>query len=217
MNNRRLRRWTLMILSVVSCQWSVMGQTQPTNANKPTIPGVGSTIGGWLTSENPTNRYQDVLAWTGPLYQNGAPIASETGGSWDLWRSAGTDYYPFTGTNAASATLFAGPEIRGRFSAPGAISSQFGPEFGWQQNDVRLGVAVDFVYRNSTTGDISNTKKRFEFDFFGDKMVSQNAGLGLLVGFQQHERYPLFMPTLSLSFGNGSGFLGLFNSPPAAK
>lgn len=178
--------------------------------NIPTVQGVGTTVGGWLTHENPTNRYQDVLTWTGPLYQNGAPIANETGGSYDLWRSSKTGYYPFTGTNSANSSLFAGAEVRGRFSAPGLVSTQAGPEFGWMQNDVRLGVSIDFVYHSSTTGDVSNTRKRWEFDFFADHMVSQNAALGLVVGFQQHEKYPLFLPSVSISFGNGSGFFGLF-------
>jgi hypothetical protein len=206
-------KFLIVLTAALALTLALKAQTPPLPSGTNTVEivqGIGTTLGDWFTSENPTNRYQDVLTWAGVINQNGAPVANETGGSWDLWRQ-NKDYYPFiSGTNQSSSTLFLGPEVRGRFSSPGIVSGQAGPEFGWMENDIRLGAAVDFVHRFSTLGSRSSAKERWELDFFADKMVSKNTAVGFMLGFQAHEPIPLFGGQMNISFGNGKGLFGIF-------
>lgn len=200
---------TLAIFTTVTCK-AQTNLISGTNTYQQ-IVGTGTTIAGWFSSENPANRYQDVLFWSGAINQNNATVANETGGSWDLWRQ-NAGYYPYTGSNTVDSTLFAAVETRTRMAGIGGtlLSQGVGPEFGWMQNDIRLGVFVEPVYRFSVAGSPSTAKTRAEFGLFGDKMVSQNAAVGLMISFQTGERYPFIGGDMSISFGNGKGFLGLF-------
>lgn len=176
-----------------------------------TVQGMGSTVAGWFSSENPANRYQDLLFWTGAVNQNNATVANETGLSYDIWRQ-NKDYYPFTSTNTVNSTLFAAVESRTRMAGIGGAfqSEGVGPEFGWMQNDVRVGVFASAVYRFSTVGSPSNAKMRGEFGVFADKMLTANSAIGLMLSFQTGEKYPFVGGQFNVSFGNGKGFLGLF-------
>jgi len=183
--------------------------TNPTTIQ--TVQGMGTTVAGWFTSENPANRFQDLLFWTGAVNQNNATVANETGLSYDIWRQ-NQDYYPFTGTNTSSSTLFAAAESRTRMSGLGGLfqSEGIGPEFGWMQNDVRVGVFVDGTYRFSTIGSPSSSKLRAELGVFADKMLTPNSAIGLMLSYQTGEKYPFIGAQFNVTFGNGKGFLGLF-------
>lgn len=176
------------------------------------VQGIGSTVGGWFTSENPANRYQDVLTWAGVVNQNNAPIANEVGASYDLWRQH-ADYFPYTAaTNQSESTIYAAIEARERSSTPGVLSIGAGPQIGWMQNDIRLGFFVEPVYRL----DKKHSKFRAEAGFMGDKMLTKNTAIGLQISWQTHEAVPFIGANMNVSFGNGSGLFGLFNkSAPA--
>lgn len=178
-----------------------------TNGTLSLVQGVGTTIGGWFTSENPANRFQDAQTWAGVVNQNNAPVANEIGGSYDLWRQK-QDYFPYTtATNQSSTTVYLALDGRVRDAQIGIMSIGVGPQFGWMQNDVRIGVFVEPVYRL----DQKHSRFRAEFGLAAEKMLTANTAVGLLVSQQTHEKTPFFGGQFSVSFGNGSGFLGLFN------
>lgn len=177
-----------------------------------TISGVGTTIGGWFTSENPNNRYQDVQTWAGAVNQNNAPVANEVGASYDIWRQHG-DYFPYTGaTNQNNSSIYAALEGRVRDSQVGIMSIGAGPQVGWMQNDIRIGVFAEPVYRL----DQKHSKYRGEFGLMAEKMLTANTAIALMLSQQTHEKVPFIGAQFTVSFGNGSGFLGLFNKTVAA-
>ena len=170
------------------------------------VKGVGTTIGGWFSSENPANRFQDVQIWTGAINQNNAPVANEVGGSYDIWRQ-NSDYYPYTAaTNQNNASIYAAIEGRVRDSQIGIMSIGAGPQLGWMQNDVRVGFFIEPVYRL----DQKHSRYRVEFGLTAEKMLTANTAIGLVLSQQTHEKNPFFGAQLNVSFGNGRGFLGLF-------
>lgn len=191
----------------VEAQTNVQGTIQ-------TIEGFGNTIGGWFTSENPANRFQDVQTWAGAVNQNNAPVANEVGASYDLWRQH-ADYFPYTGaTNQNKSSIYAALEGRVRDSQIGVMSVGVGPQIGWMQNDIRIGLFLEPVYRL----DMKRSKFRFEGGLFAEKMLTANTAVALMLSQQTHEKVPFVGAQFTVSFGNGSGFLGLFNkSAPATN
>ncbi len=173
-----------------------------TNSAPPTFPGIGTTLSAWFTSQNTNLAWQDITVWDGPVYLNNVNIANELGGSCDLWRS---------GTNTSSI-LFAALEGRTRQAgiAGTFVSQNLGGEFGWMTYDIRLGCYLDGVYRNDITVGDAHTRLGVELGAFADKKISANSGLGFFMSYQSGQKYPLLGAQLNISFGNGSGFLGLF-------
>jgi hypothetical protein len=170
------------------------------------VQGVGTTIGGWFTSENPANRFQDVQTWAGAVNQNNAPVANEVGGSYDIWRQH-SDYYPYTAaTNQSDSSIYIAAEGRIRDAQIGVMSIGVGPQIGWMQNDVRIGVFAEPVYRF----DKKNSHYRAEFGIAAEKMLTANTAVGLLLSIQTHETVPFIGGDFSVSFGNGKGLFGLF-------
>lgn len=170
------------------------------------VQGVGTTIGGWFTSENPANRFQDVQTWAGAVNQNNAPVANEVGASYDIWRQ-NSDYYPYTAaTNQSDSSIYIAADGRMRDSQLGVMSLGVGPQIGWMQNDVRIGFFVEPVYRF----DQAHSHYRAEFGIAGEKMLTANTAVGLLVSIQTHETIPFIGGDFSVSFGNGKGLFGLF-------
>ena len=170
------------------------------------VQGVGTTIGVWFTSENPANRFQDVQTWAGAVNQNNAPVANEVGASYDIWRQH-SDYYPYRAvTNQSDSSIYIAAEGRMRNSQLGVVSLGVGPQIGWMQNDVRIGVFAEPVYRF----DKQHSHYRAEFGIFGEKMLTANTAIGVLLSIQTHETVPFIGGDFSVSFGNGKGLFGLF-------
>jgi hypothetical protein len=188
-----------IIAALFAAVGTVLAQTN-------TIPSAVNTIGGWLTSENTNLFFQDAVLTVGPV-NNTYATASETAAYLDLWRGAGNSV-----TNH-SGGLYAGIETRIRNSsvAGAFVSEAFGGNFGYCQNDVKLGVYADGIYRsieNFWGGD--NSRAGAEFGVQASKLMSSTAGVSLFVGYQTGLKTPIFGGELNLTFGNGSGFLGMF-------
>jgi hypothetical protein len=195
---------TLFVLFVTFCSSFLVRAQTVTNSPPPppAIPGAGSTVAQWFTGQNTNLSWQDVTIWDGPVYLNNVNVANEFGGSCDLWRS---------GTNSASV-LFAAVEGRTRQAGVAGtfVSQNAGAEFGWMKYDVRLGAFFDGVYRNNITIGDAHDRLGVELGLFADRKLSENTGLGFFVSYQSGQKYPLIGAQLNVSFGNGNGFLGLF-------
>ena len=201
-----------VLLGVALLTAATVTHAQTTNQTTvQTIEGFGSTVGGWFTSENPAQRYQDAQTWAGVVNQNNSPVANEVGGSYDLWRSE-TKYFPYTGlTNQPATSLYLATEGRVRSAQPGVLSIGIGPQFGWMQNNIRIGAFVEPVYRL----DKKHSKYRAEFGLTAEKMMTANTAVDFFLSLQTHEKVPFVGGAFHVSFGNGTGFLGLLNSPSA--
>jgi hypothetical protein len=205
---------TIILTVLTGILIAMQGRAQTnTQTTIQTIQGVGSTIGSWFSSENPANRFQDAQTWAGVVNQNNSPVANEVGASYDLWRSE-SKYFPYTAaTNQPSTSLYLALEGRERTSGVGIMSAGAGPQFGWMQNDIRIGVFVEPVYRL----DQKRSKFRAEFGLTAEKMLTPNTAIGLLLSQQTHEKTPFVGGQFTVSFGNGTGFLGLFNKAAPDK
>lgn len=191
----------LLVATVIKAQSNISSNTVVT------IEGFGTTLSSWFTSENPANRYQDIQSWAAVIDQNNGPVANEVGASIDLWRQ-NSDYFPYTGaTNQNSSSIYFAVEGRARDASEGFISAGVGPQLGWMQNDVRIGVFGEPVYRF----DKPHSKYRGEFGVTAEKMLTKNTAIGMVLSIQTHEKVPYFGGQVNVSFGNGSGLFGLFN------
>lgn len=176
--------------------------------------GVIATVAGWVSSYNTNLAFADFIGWDGPVFQNNVNIGNELGASYDLWRSQKA--------NNPNGLFFVAPEGRFRQAAVGgALSSEnIGGEIGWQKYDFRAGLFGDAVHReNGLTAVTGDGRFGGEIGVFADKMFSVASGAGLFVSEQPDSRShtPLFGLQLSLSFGNGSGFLGLFGKSATSQ
>jgi hypothetical protein len=172
------------------------------------LPSIGddlTTAAGWVSTVNTNYHYADLVVWDGPVYENQVNVANEIGASYDFWRSQ---------TNALTTAplLFSAVETRERQAgiAGSWLSESGGLEFGWQHCDFRAGAFGDGVYLNHPSAVGSKHRFGFEGGMFVDKMVSSAAAVGLFVSGQSGQKYPLFGANLNVSFGGGTGFLGLF-------
>lgn len=188
---------------------SELAVTNPAPAPSQTAPSIGddiSSVAGWLGNINTNYHYQDVILWDGPIYQNQVNIANEIGGSYDVFRSN-------TNVATSSSLLFGAIETRQRQAgiAGSWLSHGAGGEFGWQRCDFRGGLFIDGVYLDhpSTVG--ATRHIGIEGGVFADKMLSAASAVGVFVSGQSGQKYPLFGANLTVSFGNGTGLLGLFS------
>lgn len=203
---------TVLAIIALLCCSRVHAQTNA-QTTITTIQGLGSTVAGWFTSENPANRFQDVQTWAGAVNQNNAPVANEVGASYDLWRQH-ADYFPYTGaTNQNKSSIYLALEGRERNAQSGVLSIGAGPQVGWMQNDIRIGLFVEPVYRL----DQKHSKYRAEFGLMAEKMLTANTAVALMLSQQTHEKIPFVGAQFTVSFGNGTGFLGLFNKSAPAQ
>jgi hypothetical protein len=173
-----------------------------------TVPSLGdslSSVASWAGNINTNLHYADVILWDGPVYENQVNVANELGGSYDLWRS---DTNALTG----NSLLFAGVETRNRQAgiAGSWLSEGFGGEFGWMKGDFRAGLFCDGVHLDNPGAVGATSHFAFEGGIFADKMLSSASAVGLFGSFQTGQKYPILGAHLVVTFGNGTGFLGLF-------
>jgi hypothetical protein len=180
-------------------------QSNAPPAGAPSLGDDLSSIGKWAGNINTNYHFADVLVWDGPVYLNQVNVANELGGSYDIWHS---DSNPLT----TNGVIFGA--LEGRFRQAGIagtwVSEAGGFEFGWQKCDFRAGLFVDGVYLNQPAALGSKHRESAEFGVFVDKMLSSASALGLFVADEPDLKYPLLGANLNISFGNGTGFLGLF-------
>lgn len=196
-----------------------IGFTAMAQTNAPTQPSVNGLIGTfstWVSSYDTNLTYQDFIVWDGPVYQRNVNIMNEFGASYDVWRQT----ISTNNTGLASAgnklggQMFLAPEGRFRQAniAGDWVSMGGGIELGWQKFDFRAGGFVDGVYLNNpeALGRPHSERETAEFGLFADKMMTKATAAGIFISDQLHQSAPFFGVQLNVSFGNGTGFLGLF-------
>jgi hypothetical protein len=149
----------------------------------------------WGTSVNTNSMWQPATAWTCPVWNAaGSTIANETGASYALQFGD-----PQNG-------FFAGPETRIRAAGtPGTlVSTGGGARVGYEYYDIQVGGYLDGGY-----GSLLN-RGYFEAGGFFDKMLTQNTATGIFGGWNSASHGWLFGGNLTITFGNGSGVLGMF-------
>ena len=180
----------------------------------PTVGGLTSTFADWISTYDTNLSFQDFIVWDGPVYQSGVNIANELGFSYDFWRqgiSTNNTGVAAIG-NKLSGQLFGAFE--GRFRQGGIagnwVSMAGGAEFGWQKYDFRAGLYANGVYLNNPS--VMNVKHRetAEVGLFADKMMTKASAVGIFIAEQIYQKSPIIGANLNVSFGNGTGFLGLF-------
>ena len=180
----------------------------------PTISGLTSTFSDWISSYNTNYSFQDALVWDGPVYQDQVNFGNELGGSYDFWRqNISTNNSGIAGiANKLSGQCFGA--IEGRFRQAGItgswVSMAGGGEFGWQKYDFRAGVFADGVYLNNPSAMHVSHRGTAEIGIFADKMMASSSAVGLFISQQIFQKSPIIGANLNVSFGNGTGFLGLF-------
>jgi len=189
----------LFVVSLVALTFTSTAQTN----TPPTPAGVISTLGAWLGNYNTNLVFQDIIIWDGPIYQNQINVANEIGASYDVFRSK-----PLSN----GGDIFVAPEGRFRQAGIGGVwlSESGGLQFGWMKFDFRIAGYCDGVYLNNPQATGVNQREQVEFGAQAEKMLTPSTAVGMFVGGQTRHSYPIFGVNLNVSFGNGTGFLGLF-------
>ena len=194
-----------------------IGFTARAQTNAPIIPtpsGLATTFSEWVGSYDTNLSFQDIIAWDGPLYQNGVNFGNELGGSYDFWRQdiSTNNTGAAAMANKLSGQLFGA--VEGRFRQGGIagnwVSMAGGAEFGWQKYDFRAGLYADGVYLNNPSAMNVSHRETAEVGLFADKMMTRSSAVGIFIGEQIFQKAPIIGANLNLSFGNGTGFMGLF-------
>jgi hypothetical protein len=200
----------LLLLTAVNAN----AQTDTNTPTPPTVNGLISTFGSWIGTYNTNLSFQDIIIWDGPVYENQVNIGNELGASYDVWRqtiSTNNTGLASVG-NKLGGQMFLGLEARIRqASVAGArVSEAGGLEFGWMKYDFRAGVFADGVYLDHPSVVGVTGHEQAEFGIFAEKMLSPSSALGMFISEQTGQKFPIIGANLNVSFGNGTGFLGLF-------
>jgi len=202
-----------IILAALLCCAGI-SQAQTITNTPPTVPGLVSTFGNWVGSYDTNLSYQDIVLWDGPVYQNGVNFANELGASVDLWKQkiSPNNVGLASVGNKLGGQLFLAAEGRFRQASINGLnlSEAGGLEFGWTKYDFRAGVFGDCVYLNDPDKVHMNHRITGEFGVFADKKLSPASAVGIFLSQQIGQDAKIIGANLKVSFGNGTGFLGLF-------
>lgn len=189
-------------------------QAQTDTNTQPTVPGLISTFGKWVGSYDTNLTFDDVIIWDGPIYQNQINIGNELGGSYDVWRQKiSTNNTSIASVaNKLGGQMFGAVEARLRQAsiAGDRLSEAGGLEFGWMKYDFRAGLFSDLVYLDHPGAVGRSGHIQGEGGLFAEKMLSKSSALGMFISLQTGAKQPIIGANLNVSFGNGTGFLGLF-------
>jgi hypothetical protein len=204
----------VIVISALLLGAGLAARAQTITNTEPTVPGLVSTFGNWVGSYDTNLTFQDIVLWDGPVYQNGVNFANELGVSVDLWKQKiGTNNVGLASVgNKLGGQLFQAIEGRFRQASIGGLnlSEAGGIEFGWTKYDFRAGVFGDCVYLNRPEEVHMTHRVTGEFGAFADKMLSKSSAVGIFISQQIGQDAKIIGANLKVSFGNGTGFLGLF-------
>ena len=196
-NKSYMRNKIILGLAALLCAGGLQAQTNP----PPSLGGIASTVGGWVTSINTNYSFADVITWDGPVYANQVNVANELGGSYDLWHQVNVP-------NNATGTILGAAEGRFRQGGIGGVfvSEGGGGEFGWMKGDFRAAIFVDGV-KLETPGH----KGAWEFGVQVEKLFTANGtGAAFFISKQEHQNWPFIGGSLSVSFGTIGGLFSHF-------
>jgi hypothetical protein len=216
--NKTMKKITklMWILAVVGLAilFACGARAQTVTNTEPTVPGLISTFGNWVSTYDTNLTFDDVIIWDGPIYQNNVNIGNELGASYDVWRqkiSTNNTSLASVG-NKLGGQMFLALEGRCRQAsiAGNRVSESGGIEFGWMKYDFRAGLFADGVYIDHPSAVGVTGHEQAEFGLFMEKMLSKASALGAFISEQTGQKQPIIGANLNVSFGNGTGFLGLF-------
>ena len=204
----------LLLIIGLAALLAGISQAQTNTPTPPTVNGLISTFGNWVGSYDTNLTFDDVIIWDGPIYQNHVNIGNEFGISYDVWRqtiSTNNTSLASVG-NKLGGQMFLAPEARFRqaSTAGDLLSEGGGIEFGWMKYDFRAGLFGDLVYLDHPGAVGRTSHLQGEGGIFAEKMLSKASALGMFISLQTGQKQPIIGANLNVSFGNGTGFLGLF-------